>query len=196
MDKTTTPFSTTTKMCITCKQEKTISEFHKCKTNRDGHETRCRACTSVRNKKYNSEHRERNIEQGKRWRAANLDRAKETAQKWRISHREYIKERSKREYDANRDRHLRKIYNISLDEYNKLSDEQGGICAVCGGVETYRTRGRINALSVDHSHTSNKNRGLLCGQCNTGLGNFRDNPELLSAAADYLDKWATIHEEA
>lgn len=51
------------------------------------------------------------------------------------------------------------------------------VCAICGGKEK---------LVVDHDHETDKVRGLLCFFCNLGLGNFRDNPQLLKKAIEYL----------
>lgn len=55
-------------------------------------------------------------------------------------------------------------------------------CAICGTTRDYQ------ALGVDHCHTTMKLRGLLCSNCNTGLGQFQDNPTLLRLAADYLER--------
>lgn len=56
-----------------------------------------------------------------------------------------------------------------------------GICEICG------EKGNARALSVDHCHKTNQLRGLLCSQCNVGLGYFKDNPTLLRKAAEYLE---------
>jgi dihydroorotase-like cyclic amidohydrolase len=48
--------------------------------------------------------------------------------------------------------------------------------------------GKIRALAVDHDHKTGKVRALLCRNCNTGLGNFQDSPELLKTAIQYLEE--------
>ena len=63
----------------------------------------------------------------------------------------------------------------------------GSRCALCRRTaEEARTSDRIKALSVDHCHETGAIRGLLCGPCNTGIGMLGENPERLTAAADYL----------
>lgn len=79
-----------------------------------------------------------------------------------------------------------KQYNLTIDCYNKLVDLQGNKCAICGTTEPKGTS-TLNRWYVDHNHVTNEVRGLLCSPCNTGLGNFYDNPDRLRAAADYLD---------
>jgi hypothetical protein len=75
---------------------------------------------------------------------------------------------------------LKKNYGITQEEYDeKLVYQQGG-CKICG------LASKTKKLAVDHCHTTGKIRDLLCGPCNTGLGLFQDNPELLMLAADYL----------
>jgi hypothetical protein len=66
-----------------------------------------------------------------------------------------------------------------------MYEEQNGVCWIC----EKRTRGRgeeKNTLAVDHNHKTGKIRGLLCSNCNTGLGNLRDSIELLEKAITYL----------
>ena len=78
----------------------------------------------------------------------------------------------------------RSITNISRFDYAKLLVEQNNCCAICGVEATDVKR----ELSVDHNHETNKIRGLLCGNCNIGLGNFRDSTTLLSVAIEYLER--------
>jgi|SRR5882672_4684864 len=70
-----------------------------------------------------------------------------------------------------------KIYNLTLEEYNGLFQKFDFKCGICAGTEK---------LCVDHDHVTNKIRGILCGECNFGLGKFKDNVELLKQAVRYL----------
>jgi hypothetical protein len=83
----------------------------------------------------------------------------------------------KREYD------LKTKYDITLDQYDDMYEEQQGRCAICG---TDQPGGRGNHFAVDHDHLTGQVRSLLCEGCNTGLGKFKDNPDLLRSAQLYL----------
>jgi hypothetical protein len=92
--------------------------------------------------------------------------------------------------DHYRDKDFRKKYRISYADYMALWEKQGGVCACCQRVETKMQFGRVRMLSVDHDHDTDAVRGLLCGNCNHGIGMFgNDRPDLLRAAADYLDRY-------
>ena len=110
---------------------------------------------------------------------------KERSRKWDAAHRN---ERARRDRGWRRD-HPRRVfasalkhkYGLSLETYEGLLAAQNNGCAICG--EPCGVRGK---LSVDHDHQTGKVRGLLCHECNVGLGAFRDNPQRLLAAAEYL----------
>jgi hypothetical protein len=78
-------------------------------------------------------------------------------------------------------------YDLAPEEFEALLAGQGGVCAIC---KTDEWRGKHNKPHVDHDHATGRVRGILCGQCNNGLGNYRDNPDVLRAAADYLERAA------
>jgi len=78
-----------------------------------------------------------------------------------------------------RDRRLINKYNISQLDYELLVKKQDGKCVICR---------KDNTLVVDHNHKTGNIRELLCDKCNLGLGNFKDNIELLSNAIMYLKK--------
>ena len=90
-------------------------------------------------------------------------------------------------YDRNTFR--RRVYGMEPEEYNRKASEQDNRCAICGKPAAESLHGR---LAVDHIHETGQNRGLLCDSCNNGLGRFRDNPALLRAAADYIEKYTSI----
>ncbi len=99
----------------------------------------------------------------------------------------YIKDKS-----IHRRRNLKRTYNITLDEYDRLFEVQNGVCAICGKKETRRNKYNVWHLAVDHSHESGKVRGLLCGNCNSMLGFVKDKPDLLLKAYFYLNKIGRI----
>lgn len=77
-------------------------------------------------------------------------------------------------------------YSITRTEYNELMRAQGNGCALCGGQSKGYSLG--TGLHIDHCHTTGRVRGLLCGDCNTALGRFGDDPALLRRAAEYLER--------
>jgi hypothetical protein len=73
--------------------------------------------------------------------------------------------------------HLKRRYGITAEEADAMLAAQGGMCAICE-VEP--------AVHVDHDHVTGRIRAMLCFNCNGGLGNFRDDPLFLYAAAEYV----------
>ena len=83
-------------------------------------------------------------------------------------------------------------YGLSSDAFNGLLRSQGGVCAVCG---TDEPGSKFWAVDHDHSCCPGPGscgkcvRGILCGACNLGLGAFRDNPDSLRSAVEYLARF-------
>ena len=96
----------------------------------------------------------------------------------------YHKHKHKRPYvyEEDKDRKLQKSYGIGYAEYLTMLDAQNNACAICGTNDT----GNRKAFHVDHCHDTGKIRGLLCGNCNSGIGNLRDDINLLQRAIAYL----------
>lgn len=84
-----------------------------------------------------------------------------------------------------------KKYNLTYDDFKKMVASQDGMCLICGSIPDEADR-MHPILCVDHEHKTNKIRGLLCHRCNTGIGQFNDNPELINKAILYLKKWRGI----
>ncbi len=77
---------------------------------------------------------------------------------------------------------LRDVYSLTVADYDAILAEQGGKCAICG------MKPRTKRLHVDHDHKTMLVRGLLCSPCNSGvLASAKDSPEILRAAARYLE---------
>lgn len=92
------------------------------------------------------------------------------------------REQIKRYREENPDyiqRHKLKKYGITVEQFEAMKVAQGGACAICGDRPT-------SALHVDHCHSTGRVRGLLCRSCNHGLGNFRDSPEAMRRAVEYI----------
>ena len=70
--------------------------------------------------------------------------------------------------------------------FDKVFEEQGNVCAICKSP----TPGGKGEFHADHNHETSQPRGVLCHNCNVALGNFKDNPEILKAAIEYLKKYS------
>jgi hypothetical protein len=82
---------------------------------------------------------------------------------------------------------LKRVYNLTLDEYDSLLERQNNSCAICGESADQFKKG----LALDHCHSTGSIRGLLCGTCNRWLIGAVKTPELLRKAAEYLENAAT-----
>lgn len=75
-------------------------------------------------------------------------------------------------------------FNLSLENYNKIFQQQNGRCCICGKHQTELKK----KLAVDHDHKTYTIRGLLCPTCNCAIGLFKDDVELLKSAINYLER--------
>jgi hypothetical protein len=94
----------------------------------------------------------------------------------------YFKQKYGGEYQRAAVRRSR--YKITDTEFYQQRRDQQNRCAICR-VEFSENRNPC----VDHDHETDVRRGLLCDLCNKGLGQFKDNPALLTAAARYLESY-------
>lgn len=105
------------------------------------------------------------------WYLSNKDRVDLRNRKWRKKNPDKIKL-------FNFKTKLKLYYNLSYFEYKELLEKQNSTCAICN---------KVDKLVVDHCHSTLKVRGLLCNNCNLGLGQFKESPELLNKALNYLN---------
>lgn len=85
-------------------------------------------------------------------------------------------------YEYHRNNKLKSTYGISYEEYLTMLELQQGGCAICGTTNT----GKRKAFAVDHNHDTGKVRGLLCSNCNTGIGNLKEDEGIMLRAIEYL----------
>jgi hypothetical protein len=112
-------------------------------------------------------------------------KVKERYIKWKLTNPQAkvkIKEYGKKYQD--------KLWISRFNELVKQTDYKCQICGVTTGLGTMSYKGRLH---IDHCHKTGKVRGLLCGNCNVGLGHFKDSVELLQQAAEYLKENGDVY---
>jgi hypothetical protein len=107
--------------------------------------------------------------------------------------RDLVLERNRQKYaenpDKDRDKHLRRKYGMTLEQFDEKLEAQGGRCPIC---ETDKPGGAGNRFHVDHDHKTMQIRKLLCIKCNAVVGYADDDPDRLVRAAEYLKEFRTL----
>lgn len=85
-----------------------------------------------------------------------------------------------------RDSVYRRKFGISVADYDAMFEAQGGRCAICKTDQPTGHGAKNGRFSVDHDHSTGEVRGLLCAGCNTALGGFKDNVEVMESAIHYI----------
>ncbi len=102
--------------------------------------------------------------------------------------KEWIKLDRKRDPRKYKNKYLLRDYGITIEDYERMQQEQDNKCAICFKEETAlnpRTK-EPRGLAVDHCHSTGKVRGLLCSMCNSAIGSLKDDISLLGSAILYL----------
>ena len=174
------------KRCPDCGQEKAVSEFGNNRTTKDGLQVYCRSCCARRGAETYRRKRERvgktvrkspQVPEGHKY-CRRCDEVKPYSE-WHRNARQsdglasYCKLCRK---ELGRLGHLKRTFGLTPEELASLVESQGGRCAICDGPPQH----------IDHDHATGKVRGVLCGPCNMGLGQFGDNPKRLARASSYL----------
>lgn len=178
------------KNCRICKIEKEPKEFYSIKSGKYGVRGTCKNCTNIKNNSFEGK-TVRNLynknrrpiastlkikDYQKEYRKMNKPEAKIYKRKWYVDNRVEIRSKSRE-----------KKYGITREQFDKILLEQNGVCRICLKAETMKNgHNTIMSLAVDHNHETGKVRGLLCINCNQGIGKFKDNPVLLQRALEYL----------
>lgn len=147
------------KECTICLEYKGLDDFAKHGVGLHGRSSQCKACRCERAAKFKLE---------------NADRVRA----YYHTPEQVLKRRIK---------NLEK-FGLTPEDYDRMLAEQGGVCAICRGPESGKAYGGgVKRLAVDHCHATGLVRGLLCGNCNKGLGNLGDSPERMREAARYVE---------
>lgn len=161
--------------CQSCKKLKIKVEFSKNSSRSNGLNGFCKECM----KKYREKNRKEYSKYNKEYKRVNKEILKEDRKKYQMSNKEKIS-------DQVRAVKLKRRYGITTQHYDDLLIEQDYKCVICG--TEYRCDKRLH---VDHDHETGDVRGLLCGECNRGIGMFKDSQKLLKNAINYLNVWKT-----
>ena len=157
-----------TKICTQCKLELDIHAFTKVKSKSEKRRSKCKKCNNDVKKEYRRNNKEKGLSKEKQIRLKNKDQIAKSRLK------------PKEKYAA---RTLETKYGINLSDYNLLLKKQNSLCAICNKTSDKK-------LCVDHNHKTGSIRGLLCKECNFGLGNFKDNIAIFESAINYLNNGA------
>lgn len=160
--------------CNKCGVVKPLTGFNKSANGKYGRRSNCRDCQRRYRSGYTAKNRERLREEQRRWRQENPD-----------YHRRYNNSPERKKWI--RDWTLRDKYGISLEDYEAMKVAQENRCAICARVFG-KEKGSV--ANVDHCHTTGRVRGLLCGDCNRGIGLMGDDAARVRSAAGYLERYA------
>jgi hypothetical protein len=154
------------KVCNKCGRECNEEDFYKNKAMPGGRLKVCKACCGT----YRKEYAARNPDKEAVWRQNHKDRNPESGMDY------YWRTRGS-DPRLMRDYTLKKRYGLSVEDYERMCDDQGGLCFICGK--------EPKTLHVDHCHETGRVRKLLCPGCNMRLGVVES--EHLPAMLEYVD---------
>jgi Autographiviridae endonuclease VII len=168
-------------ICRRCKIPKLPSQLRKPHASGRLHRI-CKICSMQEAMDWSKKNPQRHRAIGQRYYRNNIAKFQDRSQEYYLANRETSLARE-REYRTkypwrHQSQHRPKIISRLL--FDKFMRVQSGVCAICGLPPTGQ------ALRIDHDHLTGERRGLLCQQCNHGIGNFLDDPHLLKRAIEYL----------
>lgn len=160
------------KICPKCCIEKSLDQYGIDKSCKDGYRYVCKECANARQRKYAVENKE-------------LIRARNESKV--ESRKAYYQ--SQAGIRSSRKAHLKRAFNMKIETYEQMLENQEGKCAICRKEE----RGVRNSfLAIDHNHSTGEIRGLLCSHCNRAIGLLEENKINFTNAIKYLEKYESI----
>lgn len=152
--------------CKACRHEYAVMKYAENREERIKYSVEWKKNNRLHVNNWNKEDKEKDPEKYKKWSKDYRDRLGEKRNAMEISRRR----------------------GIMVEKYYEMIEQQDNRCAICNEKEKRTAKNKILKLCVDHDHATGKVRQLLCHDCNTGLGKFKDNQDLLQSAIDYLKK--------
>lgn len=197
------------KLCPKCNATKSPAQFYKSVVRADGLSSYCRECQINDSKSRYSPHPRWRAPEGQKWcprceackpletfgankrthdgkqnlcklcavAAVTASRTKDPT-----SHRRSSKAWKENNPERAADARVKRTYGLEHGSYAAMFAAQGGACAICGTTD----RGPRSRFHIDHCHDTGKVRGLLCSRCNTGIGQFKHDPERIRSAVEYV----------
>jgi hypothetical protein len=159
------------KICKKCGLPKELAEF---RVDRGYVRGECRACERKARKKYYDLNSEKACASARKWSKDNPEHRNAIKRNW--NHRNPEKVAAY---------HRKTSYGIPAELFKEMLDKQNNSCAICR--LAFEKTNRVNTPHVDHAHDGTKQiRGLLCGNCNSGIGKLGDDFSTVIKAASYL----------
>lgn len=122
-------------------------------------------------------------EDRRKYNLENKEKLSESKKRWKISNYKKVLESNRKSYKRiGRSAKLKKNYGIDIDEYNLLLERQNHKCAICQKEKTESDR----TFCVDHNHDNGIIRGILCRNCNSGIGLLQDSADIILKALIYI----------
>lgn len=156
------------KKCTKCNELRQETDYYIANKTKGTRKIICKYCCQLKIK-------QDRIANPESWKKIEARRKKKWAEKYR---------------DRCRDSRLKYEYGIDSVTYDEMLKHQDNVCAICLQPETklHKVTGSLKRLAVDHCHVTGKVRGLLCFDCNSSLGKFKDSIDNLQRAIEYLNK--------
>ena len=170
------------KLCNMCGVEKPATNKYFPRRKDEVLRGECKLCSAKYHVSWSKSNIKRSREIKAKWNKANPEKHRGDPVKQRASEKKWRKENPERFLNSQRKHHLRKTYNLTSEDFDRMLEEQDGKCDLCGISQT-KTYG---SLCVDHNHETGKVRALLCKKCNFIVGAIENSPETAESVRTYL----------
>jgi hypothetical protein len=166
--------------CPQCNVEKEVcfENFYRSKQTKDGYRSWCKDCFKAAGRKYDQE----NPEQLYRRVIKSRNRSEESKK----AHSDRSVKWARENPLKTRDTCVARTFNVPKGWLTERNQQVNGCCEICGVAQ--HSEEHPKWLCVDHNHTTGEPRGLLCSNCNLGIGQFKERTDLMLEAIKYLNE--------